>query len=409
MTTTTSVIADVAISSPPTKSRGRLEQLDSLRGLAALSVFFGHFAQLYPVMNEQAATVTMPVIAGALRYTPLSLLIAGHSAVLLFFVLSGLVLSLPMHRGLPPYREFAIKRICRIWLPYVVCIVLCLGIRLVTYTGAGFPSISNWFNHFIELSVSLRDVLGHLTLIGFFNSEKINLVSWSLVVEMRISLIFPLLFVLTNKLSKHSFIILALFLLVLPKVAQKLCHIEKINDLITTLGFIPCFMLGIAIAKYRTEIVAWWKRQHRMMHVAVLTLGVLCYTAPNLWSGVPHYQRYQIGVLITGLAVLGSCVFITAALSSSIVERFLRHRALVFLGQISYSFYLYHAVILMGVLNLTRAAIPMPIIFILSLAGAVLISALSYWFVELPSIALGKSLTSRLRAVPGESQAMQVR
>jgi Acyltransferase family len=69
----------------------RFEQLDSMRGLAALVVVFHHFYLMF--------------YRAHFRSNPLSALIypfvAGHESVMLFFVLSGFVLSLPLMKQVP--------------------------------------------------------------------------------------------------------------------------------------------------------------------------------------------------------------------------------------------------------------------------------------------------------------------
>src|SRR5690606_33375733 len=102
-------------------SKARLEELDSLRGLAALVVLSQHV--LFTIVEPP------PII----DYTPLHLLWAGHEAVIFFFVLSGFVLALPFVDGRPfDYGPYAIKRVFRIWLPYVVATAAALLIASVT-------------------------------------------------------------------------------------------------------------------------------------------------------------------------------------------------------------------------------------------------------------------------------------
>lgn len=61
----------------------RFNEFDSLRGLAAVSVVLCH---LLPLGNY--------TLINTLDKTPFHLLWAGHEAVILFFILSGFVLSL---------------------------------------------------------------------------------------------------------------------------------------------------------------------------------------------------------------------------------------------------------------------------------------------------------------------------
>ena len=65
------------------------------------------------------------------------------------------------------------------------------------------------------------------------------------------------------------------------------------------------------------------------------------------------------------------------------------------LGRISYSLYLTHAVILLALLHLLDGRIPMSAIIALMWIVAVPVAALSYRWVELPAIGLGKRVASR--------------
>jgi len=91
---------------PATNVNARYRQLDSLRGIAALFVFFSHFFLIFKIDGS---------LALALKASPLGVFINGHSAVMFFFVLSGFVLSLPFISNEKPLNlaEFYIKRIFR--------------------------------------------------------------------------------------------------------------------------------------------------------------------------------------------------------------------------------------------------------------------------------------------------------
>ena len=70
--------------------------LDSVRGLAALSVLFGHAYGLVPNAPQHLggqhhlADLLNPFLL--IKATPLRVIINGHAAVMVFFVLSGFVL-----------------------------------------------------------------------------------------------------------------------------------------------------------------------------------------------------------------------------------------------------------------------------------------------------------------------------
>jgi peptidoglycan/LPS O-acetylase OafA/YrhL len=94
----------------------RFHELDSLRGVAALTVVFHHFSRICPESFTHL-----------LIRTPLRLLVAGHQAVILFFLLSGFVLTLPYKKKTRlSYAPFLLKRVCRIYLPYLGALSLAI-------------------------------------------------------------------------------------------------------------------------------------------------------------------------------------------------------------------------------------------------------------------------------------------
>src|SRR4051812_11697833 len=107
---------------PATNGQMRYKQLDSLRGVAALFVFFSHFFLIFNI-NEFSVL--------SLQASPLGVFINGHSAVMFFFVLSGFVLSLPFINKEKPLNlaEFYIKRIFRIYPAYILAILFSIFLK----------------------------------------------------------------------------------------------------------------------------------------------------------------------------------------------------------------------------------------------------------------------------------------
>ena len=85
---------------------GHFTQLDALRGIAALTVVLNHFTIIDPLHW--------------MWRTPLRFLLTGHDAVILFFIISGFVLTLQLTSSRKPgYGDYILQRICRIYLPFV--------------------------------------------------------------------------------------------------------------------------------------------------------------------------------------------------------------------------------------------------------------------------------------------------
>ncbi|GEC75563.1 hypothetical protein GCM10010213_17640 [Microbacterium maritypicum] len=87
----------------PGQNSSRFIALDGLRGVAAVMVVVYHFLLATSLSDEylrvlSGETSSSPVV-GLIANTPLRYLVMGPEAVIVFFVLSGFVLVLPMLRG----------------------------------------------------------------------------------------------------------------------------------------------------------------------------------------------------------------------------------------------------------------------------------------------------------------------
>ena len=105
----------------------RFASLDGLRGIACVVVVICHYLQIYvPAAFER----NFPDLFGEkwLVNSPLNLLFNGHAAVILFFVLSGFVLSAPFFRGVGWgwYARSIIKRYPRLAIPALASSLLPL-------------------------------------------------------------------------------------------------------------------------------------------------------------------------------------------------------------------------------------------------------------------------------------------
>lgn len=109
-----------------------------------------------------------------MKNTPLHLVWAGHEAVILFFILSGFVLSLPYYnKKNSKYKDYLIKRIFRIYLPYLVSVFLAIACVFV-FSRGGIPELSKWFNGTWERQLTINQLLEHILMLGDFKSYNFN-------------------------------------------------------------------------------------------------------------------------------------------------------------------------------------------------------------------------------------------
>ena len=387
------------------------KELDSLRGLAALTVMVQHICLVLPVFTipYEACNNTFVWL---LRFTPLGFVNAGREAVIFFFVLSGFVLTLPFLRAnkAPTYPAYVIKRICRIYPPYLAAVIFAVAMNALFYRGP-VPGLSGWFSLAWRPQIDWPLVLQHLFLINSFDHDRFNPVLWSLVIEMRISLLFPLFVYCVVKYDWKLNLLGGALLHVIGWGSFTLHHNHVINlthDYSSTFCFMLMFIVGSLLAKNRHSLVDRFTALSRVGRYAGLCLAFLAYTNA-FWLEHLFHSKIVIQALHTQITkdtivTVAVSAFIIMALASRKISSVLLFKPLHFLGKISYSFYLLHAVCLLALVHLLYGKVPYGVIILLTVAVSFGIATLGYYGLEMPSIRLGKYLTS-LDCIRGRNQS----
>ena len=377
----------MGITNAPAKS-ARFVELDALRGLAALIVVLHHLRLLWQGDVEPSSRI--------LRMLLTLLNPAGNGAVILFFVLSGFVLSLPAVAGKPQrYLTFVIRRVFRIYIPYLVALAAAVAGAFWLH---GIVTNSSWFHFFWSKPVDWHLVLQHVYFIGVYNTDQFDNPIWSLVHEMRISLIFPLLcaFVLKFK-SKWSFVI-AIGLTAVAVVIQKSPFMVEwpIAESVHIAGL---FVLGIVLARERSRFGGWFLRRPRLFSLALIGMTLACLalflffnaqSANSIESIFPHamtcIRHWLIALSAGGLMII--------SITSPSWKRVLSWPPIRFLGEVSYSLYLWHFIVLLYCVHLLYGEIPLPAILFLALVLSLAVSWCSYRWIEKPSLTFGRHVSN---------------
>ena len=387
----------------------RLEVLDSVRGIAAMVVVIHHCFLTQPAFSNYFFSTWRTAPANFTQWllfrTPARLVWDGYEAVTLFYVLSGLVLALPWVRGRPPtYSTYAIKRISRIYLPYLVAIAISAALSGLHLFRAPVAGLSDWVNTMNwSNGVTALSLFDHVAMVGHHNN--LDGVIHSLIWEMRVSLIFPFLIAPIIRWQVRGAIGVTTLITVLIAAIQwiYLGTSAGLNMLWSTpeLGAVGKFMLEVQWAAYYayffilgTMLALYLPQIHRAMaaiagwqSLAVLIVGLLVFQGH--WSRTYSVQQIMVGI--------GSALIIMAALGAGAFPRFLRHRVFIWIGQISYSLYLVHVPLLLASLLLLDGIVP-PIYTLLATPFAAIGVA---WIFDIliakPSVTLGKRLAERAR------------
>ena len=358
-----------------------------MRGMAALTVVLWHFF---------CSTYTLPGVG------IIYLVSRGDGAVVLFFILSGFVLSLPFQREqAPSYLTFVIRRICRIYLPYLAGIGL--SILAITFVATSkIPQLSGWFNQTCGVPFNRQIALEHLCLIGNIHTNTYNNAIWSLVQEMRVSLVFPLLFWLVRRNKVITNLVLCGVLSGASALATRY-QIETSNgyqtDYCFTLHVSSLFIIGILLAQYRESLSMHYRGISTAAKYAILFFALVLYRV-SMESQAVLLRDYG--------AATGAAVFIVFALASGRISTLLRKPTFTFLGNISYAMYLNHLTILVLVMFLGYRFLSLwPLCLVI--VASILAFSFPFWrWIERPSISLGRLLVRRIGIAPTSAKRAKV-
>lgn len=384
----TPVIRTATDANSASAPRVRIGVLDSLRGIAALSVLLFHalsfIPELAPTLEvmRPAFLVEPSLKTFLLTLTPLSLLWKGLEPVILFFVLSGFVLSLPYHRNnAPSYLAFVIRRACRLLLPCAVSVLAAaLAVELVGQYHA--QGIYARFNAIWDEPVTSSVLLRHLLLLEPEN-YPLNTSIWTLYHEWRVSLIFPLLILLVRTGTGPAAAV-SLFGVGLAIAERKLLGSHHLGSLY----FLPYFVLGVVLASRRHAVIERIKASSSWGRAGLWFICFLLLVVRPLLPFIETFENLAVG--------FGTALLIALILGSPTAQALLERPALTWLGRVSFSLYLVHIPLLLTGIRVLPEAMPLPARLTLLVLLSLALSELMYRAVERPSMQLGRRLTAAL-------------
>ncbi len=351
----------------------RIEALDSLRFLAASAVMITHFHSA--VSSKHGAALKLPGLLDA------------RAAVVLFFVLSGLVLHMNLAGERPQMRstfKFYIRRWFRIYPLYYAALALTL-IFTQTLPLADCDLLNSWDATAHVLKTDHRDSwqwIHHLALVPLgIKTEFILPPVWTLAEEMRVSLIFPWLSWCVARLPRNlSLGFIALSFALAPWSG---------GYLISTAAIIPLFALGAWVAEHHQQLPtlrAGW-------HWGVALIGLTLYSS----AGHLHWCLHQSAMGV------GSAMMMLSILHESRLRGLLSHPLLALGGRCSFGIYILHFPILMLVAWwVQHQGFSAQMLYIIGIPLS-LAAALSLHFcVEMPMIRIGRSITKRFNVGPSD-------
>jgi peptidoglycan/LPS O-acetylase OafA/YrhL len=365
-----------------------IHPLTSFRFLAAGAVFlshlavFGNFAELKPIYE---------------RY-----FYEGYLGVTFFFGLSGFILTYNYHDkiaslNLVELRKFFISRVARIYPVHILTFFLSLPLVYQL-----FPA--NPRAEFERAVLNLALVQGFVPIISYYFS--FNMPAWSLSCELFFYALLPFILAIWVKIGATTPRRALAMALGLWGLAFSIVWLFQ--D--TTSGhwsfyispYFRLFDFTLGIAVCFVFLGARRMSHHSRLFFTLMEFGTLAILALLFFTHEQIPQPFRYGVYYTPLIgmIIGVFAFQRGWLSAILSNRFL-----ILAGEISFSFYMFHQLVLRYFLvNDLFAANPVPMAA-LAFSVTVILSYLCYHLFEMPMRA---KIKRTIRATPMSNQIASI-
>ncbi len=322
---------------------------------------------------------------------------AGNQAVILFFILSGFVLSLPaINLRAQSYPVFVTRRIFRIYFPYLAALLLAV---LGNMYFVGDPTPCNCYRGVWSSHVDWHLVLQHVIFIGNYRTDELNPPIWSLVLEMRISLFFPFLCAIVLRLKAIQALVLAACTSAIAIILINRPMPEPwLETVIYTMHYATLFVVGIVLARERGRISSEFRRlsKRSRIQIAIFSALLYFYGAYELLIRLPRFTHDDLDWCGDWITAIGAAGIIVLSLNSRAFSRILLWPPIHLLGRMSYSVYLLHYIVMMLFLQSLYGKLPSWLILAGAFVAIFPISWLFYRWIEIPCIDLGRKVSEYL-------------
>ena len=331
-------------------SKERVPTIDCLRGLAALAVVLYHYVGFIPLLGIPVGVIGVAIVA-ITQY--------GHLGVPVFFVLSGYVIAMTSARYVftsAVGARFVLRRLVRIAPPYWIMVGLHVG---GVFAGKSIGLFRN-------TSITPDQVIAHLTytqnLLGF---QPLDVAYWTLCLEVQFYLVFAASVVIVRRLIPRFQMVWILFLTIGSMFIN-------ISETVPQSWFLSLwYQFGAGVLAYNATLDKTMRK---------ITLFLLCTLfCLGIYRG--HASDFAVAAVAGLLIIVGR----------DDRPQFVHSRSILGLGRVSYSLYLVHGFIGLGLAAcfrsiLVRSEAAAWIAIVLATAMAIAFAVAFYRVVELRAV-----------------------
>lgn len=360
--------------------------LDELRGIACLMVLLNHFAsykEIYGIAD---------------RFTQLAFLDWGTSGLTLFFVLSGFLITYLLlfeqaTKGDISVRKFYTRRILRLWPLYFI--IVFLG-HFVAVWATDFLDPRNTNEavqqQFVGRTIFFMLLLPHIVYLKFEPASPTMAHTWSIGVEEQFYWIWPWLI----KAFKKTMALVMIVMIILMFASEVVYfYFDSHKEMMGSSKFIQ--VLSKVNAYYYWSKAGYFSVGGLLAYCYINGKGIQKYICHPLtvvcgFLGAIIFTYWYKSFILSG--ILQACSY--TILMGNIIWKgspfngWVAH-SLSFVGKISYGVYMFHPLVLIGLLSAIRYwGLPVTgffsnlSLFIIGISAVVLVASVSYRYIELP-------------------------
>jgi peptidoglycan/LPS O-acetylase OafA/YrhL len=317
------------------KSTSYLPQLTGYRAIATLIVFIAHASHrgfLPPILGDKL----------------------GEIGVMIFFLLSGYLMSylyLQKEFNKKNALKYIVSRIGRIFPLYISVLLISYFVSIYIYPEFRYSFVNKSFSKSI-----------------FFISAPFEL--WTIPIEVQFYVMFVLIWFASSIIqNKNLVIILVGILIIIAKIVSLYKGIPIIHGI---MSYAFAFYIGMVIDYYKVK----FSNQKYAKIIGRASFILIFVNLPCLRMKFGGYFGWLDP--LTWLILI--CCFV-AILSSNDTLSFLKNKYLMFLGEISFGFYLFHVPILELIKKTYLNSITT---LFISLILTIILASLSFFIFERP-------------------------